>query len=219
MDRLHRLNHALLLHFRFSSLLRHFHHFLLEQNTKTDLSSLGHHLPPNLLSLLLVTPTHGLHLHVHVVDRTEACLQIDVGRFTRCRWRRRRKRITLGQFSQRSSHALQDQGVQRTQLRVMEGYGDYELVATAQELVGVPNVGRNVALQLQLLVFHLAMNLVTLPLQLSLILLSLYYREKVLRINLPPVLLLRASRFQIGGHHAESSTILTAALDALADGR
>ena len=53
----------------------------------------------------------------------------------------------------------------------MEGYGDYELVATAQELVGVPNVGRNVALQLQLLVFHLTMNLVTLPLQLSLILL------------------------------------------------
>ena len=101
----------------------------------------------------------------------------------------------------------------------MEGYGDYELVATAQELVGVPNVGRNVALQLQLLVFHLAMNLVTLPLQLSLILLSLHYREEVLRINLPPVLLLHASRFQIGGHHAESSTILTAALDALADGR
>lgn len=77
----------------------------------------------------------------------------------------------------------------------MEGYGDYELVATAQELVGVPNVGRNVALQLQLLVLHLAMNLVTLPLQLSLILLSLHYREEVLRINLPPVLLLRASRF------------------------
>ena len=77
----------------------------------------------------------------------------------------------------------------------MEGYGDYELVATAQELVGVPNVGRNVALQLQLLVLHLAMNLVTLPLQLSLILLSLHYREEVLRTNLPPVLLLRASRF------------------------
>ena len=101
----------------------------------------------------------------------------------------------------------------------MEGNGDYELVATAQELVGVLNVGRNVALQLQLLVLHLAMNLVTLPLQLSLILLSLHYREEVLRINLPPVLLLRPSRFQIGGHHAEPSTILTAALDALADGR
>lgn len=101
----------------------------------------------------------------------------------------------------------------------MEGNGDYELVATAQELVGVPNVGCNVALQLKLLVLHLAMNLVALPLQLFFTLLSLYYREEILRINLPPVLLFRASRFQIGGYHAETSAILTAALDALADGR